>query len=343
MKAIMQSFDQDNLCEVTRGNLTESMHRGHIAVVDNKGKLIACAGNPRHYGYMRSTAKLLQAIPLLEARGDEQFGLTEAETALCCSSHGGEPEHTAAVQSILHKLGLTESALACGRQEPLYKPSADELKQKALQPSQLHNTCSGKHAGMLVLAKAMNVSIKQYTRLEHPVQQKMLHIISFMCGVSTENIGVGTDGCGVPVFAVPLSALAYAYARLGAPDELAAQRAAACRKIIHVIGRHPYYVAGTNRFDTRLAEVTQGRVIGKMGAEGVYALAVPDRGIGLAVKIEDGAERALYPTAAEALMQLGALTREEAGRLAEFHYPKVMNRRGETVGSIRPSFQLRQP
>ncbi len=186
----MQSFDQDNLCEVTRGNLTESMHRGHIAVVDNKGKLIACAGNPRHYGYMRSTAKLLQAIPLLEARGDEQFGLTEAETALCCSSHGGEPEHTAAVQSILHKLGLTESALACGRQEPLYKPSADELKQKALQPSQLHNTCSGKHAGMLVLAKAMNVSIKQYTRLEHPVQQKKCCTSSHSCAAYQQRISV---------------------------------------------------------------------------------------------------------------------------------------------------------
>lgn len=339
----MQSFDQNTLVKVTRGNLTESMHRGHISVVDNKGKLIAFVGNPRHYGYMRSTAKLLQAIPLLEARGDEQFGLTEAEIALCCASHGGEPEHTAAVQSILHKLGLSESALACGRQEPIYKPAADDLKQEALKPFQLHNTCSGKHAGMLVLAKAMNVSIEQYTHLEHPVQQKMLRIVSNMCGVPPESVGVGTDGCGVPVFAMPLSSLAYAYARLGAPDELAAQRAAACRKIIHAIGRHPYYVAGTNRFDTRLAEVTKGRVIGKMGAEGVYALAVPDRRIGLAVKIDDGAERALYPTAAEALVQLGALTPEEAGQLADFHRPKVINLRGDTVGSIHPSFQLRQP
>lgn len=337
----MQSLNQDNLVEVTRGSLTESMHRGHIAAVDSKGRLIAFAGNPLHYGYMRSTAKLLQAIPLLEARGDEQFGLTEAETALCCSSHGGEPEHTAVVQSILHKLELSESALACGRQEPIYKPAADELKQEGLKPSQLHNTCSGKHAGMLVLAKAMNLSIEQYTHLEHPVQQKMLHTVSDMCGVPAESIGVGTDGCGVPVFAVPLSSLAYAYARLGSPEELAPQRASACRKIIHVVGRHPYYVAGTDRFDTRLAEVTRGRVIGKMGAEGVYALTVPDRGIAMAVKIEDGAERALYPAAAEALVQLGALTPEEAGQLADFHHPKVINRRGETVGFIRPSFQLR--
>ncbi|MHC2182062.1 L-asparaginase II [Paenibacillus sp. PvR052] len=339
----MHSFDKGTLVEVTRGDVTESVHRGHIAAVDFKGKLIAYVGNPKHYGYMRSTAKLLQVIPLLETRGDEQFGLTDAETALCCASHGGEPEHASTALSILNKLELGESALECGRQEPLYKPAADALKQEGLTPSQLHNNCSGKHAGMLALAKAMNVSIKQYTCLAHPVQQKMLHTVANMCGVPAESIKLGIDGCGVPVFAVPLASLAYAYARLGSPEELSPERAAACRKIIEVICKYPYYVAGTNRFDTRLAEVTQGRIIGKMGAEGVYALTVPNRGIGLSVKIEDGAERALYPAAAEALIQLGAVTRKEADQLAEFHHPRVTNRRGENVGVIRPVFQLLQP
>lgn len=338
----MHSFDKAALVEVSRGEVTESVHRGHIAAMDSRGKLIAYVGNPQHYGYMRSAAKLLQVIPLLEARGDEQFGLTEAETALCCASHSGEPAHVNTALSILNKLGLGESALECGPQEPMYKPAADVLKQEGLQPSQLHNNCSGKHAGMLALAKAMDVSIEQYTRLAHPVQQKMLHTVANMCGVPAESIKLGIDGCGVPVFAVPLASLAYAYARLGSPEELSPKRAAACRKIIQVICKHPYYVAGTDRFDTRLAEVTQGRIIGKMGAEGVYALTVPDRGIGVAVKIEDGAERALYPAAAEALMQLEAVTRKEADQLAEFHHPHVLNRRGEIVGVIRPAFQLLQ-
>ncbi|TVY08729.1 asparaginase [Paenibacillus cremeus] len=330
------------LIEVTRGKLTECVHRGHIAVVDIQGRLLGSAGNPEFYTFARSTAKLVQAIPLLEAGGAERFTLTPEETALCCASHNGEPEHADTALAILHKLGLDESALHCGCHEPFYKPAADALKRSGQPLTQLHNNCSGKHAGMLALCACMEASIQEYTSPAHPVQQKMLHTVAEMCGVSPDSIQLGTDGCGVPVFAVPLSALALAYARLGCPDQLPERRAEACRAIVQAIRKAPYYVAGTERFDTRLVEVTQGRIIGKMGAEGVYALTVPERGIGLALKIEDGAERALYPTAVEALLQMELLSVEEAAQLAGFHQPIVPNRRDEAVGVIRPAFRLKR-
>ncbi|GMX62284.1 asparaginase [Paenibacillus elgii] len=336
----MGAPENELLVEISRGSMTESVHRGHIAVVDHERKLLAYAGNPEFYTFTRSTAKLLQAIPLLEAGGSDRFELTPSETALLCASHGGEPEHAATALEILRKLGLDESALSCGPQEPMYKPAADAIKRERRDPGQLHNNCSGKHAGMLALAKLMNVPIQQYIAPEHPVQQKMLRTIADMCGVPPEKITLGTDGCGVPVFAVPLASLAFAYARLGRPDDLSPERAEACRAIIGAIRQAPFYVAGSERFDTRLAELTQGRIIGKMGAEGLYAATVPEQGIGIAVKIEDGAERAIYPAAAETLLQLGLLNAEEAAQLAGFHQPAVNNRRGDQVGSVRTVFRL---
>lgn len=333
-------YQADILVEVTRGGMVESRHRGHIAVMDYEGKLIASSGNPHYYTFARSAAKLLQAVPLLEAGGAERFGLNDAEIALSCASHSGEPLHTETALGLLGKAGLGESALHCGVQEPLYKPSADRLKEDGTVPSQLHNNCSGKHAGMLALARLLNVSTDQYTQPEHPVQRKMLKTVAELSGIPESSIALGTDGCGVPVFAMPLSALAFAYASIGRPDRLPASRAEACRRIVRAIRHQPYYVAGTDRFDTRLVEATSGRIIGKMGAEGVFAASVPELGIGLALKIEDGAERASYPAAAEALEQLDLLSPEELGRLKAYHQPPVPNRRGESVGVIRPVFRL---
>lgn len=336
----MSTSDAELLVAVTRGPLTESVHRGHIAVSDSQGRLLAFAGNPHFYTFARSTAKLLQAIPLLEAEGAERLSLTDAETAIMCASHNGEPEHTRAAMSILAKAGLDVSALDCGPQEPMLKREADRLKYERVTASPIHNNCSGKHAGMLALASLMQVSTHQYTRPDHPVQQKMLRTISEMCGIPEERTELGVDGCGVPVFALPLAALAYGYARLGRPDGLPPKRAEACRRIVKAIRRSPFHVAGTERYDTSLVEITGGRIIGKMGAEGLYAATVPEKGIGIAIKVEDGAERALYPAATEALLQLGLLSGEEAKRLSPFHHPAVINRRDETVGHLQPSFRL---
>ncbi|CAG7622741.1 asparaginase [Paenibacillus allorhizosphaerae] len=330
------------LVEVTRGEMTESIHRGHMAVVDFRRHTIAFTGNPDYYTYARSTAKPIQAIPLIEAGGLERYALTPAELALCCASHNGESAHAETALALLRKAGFDESALSCGVHEPFYKPAAEAIKQSGLTVTPLHNNCSGKHAGMLALSALMQAPTQQYTASAHPVQIKMLQTVADMCGVPTESIGLGTDGCGVPVFALPLAALAYGYARLGNPEELPRPRADACRQIIGAIRTAPYYVAGTGRYDTRLIEVTGGRIVGKMGAEGVYALTVPQEGIGLALKIEDGSERALYPAATEALLQLGLLKSSEAEQLEPFHRPAVTNRRGETVGAILPVFRLQR-
>ncbi|WP_281887849.1 asparaginase [Paenibacillus sp. YYML68] len=335
--------DSAIIAVVRRGELVESLHRGHIVAVHASGQLAAWAGDPRYYTYARSTAKLLQALPLLEEGGVRRLGLTDAEIALVASSHNGEPAHTAAVASILHKAGLDVSALDCGAQEPLHKREADRLKHEHLACGDIHNTCSGKHAGMLALAVLMNESIYKYTSPNHPVQQKMLRIVSEMSGCPPQHITIGIDGCGVPVFGLPLAALAAAYAKLGKPDDLSPVRQEACRTLLEAIARAPYYIAGTGRFDTRLSEVTDGRVIGKMGAEGVYAATAPAAGLGLALKLEDGAERALYAAATEALLQLGLLTAAEAGALASFHRTDVVNRRGEVVGTIKPGFTLNIP
>jgi L-asparaginase II len=196
---------------------------------------------------------------------------------------------------------------------------------------------------MLALAAALGVPAHNYHLHEHPVQQQMLATVAQMAGIASERIILSVDGCGVPVFGLPLARLAAAYALLGTPDErLSAERAAACRRIVAGIRAHPFLLAGTDRFDTALIEATGGRIIGKMGAEGVFALTIPDERFGLAVKIEDGSLRALYPAVVEALRQAGVLSQEELLRLQRFHRPAVRNWRNEIVGSIEPDFTLRR-
>ncbi|MCS7459439.1 asparaginase [Paenibacillus doosanensis] len=333
-------MDSEIMVEAVRGALTESAHRGHLAVIDTERRCVASVGSPLHYTFARSAAKLLQAIPLLESGGAAQYAFDDRQIALICASHNGEDEHASCVLQTLRALGLDESALRCGVHEPYHRPTADRLKRDGVPLTPLRNNCSGKHAGMLALSLWLQAPAQTYTSADHPVQRLMLQTVSEMCGLPEAQITLAVDGCGVPVFAMPLAALAYAFARLGSPDSLPAQRAEACRRIVAAIAAQPYYVAGTGRFDTRLAEVTRGRVIGKMGAEGVYALTIPERGWGLALKIEDGSARALYPAVMEALIQLDALLDHEIASLSEFHRPAVINRHEREVGRLIPVFKL---
>jgi L-asparaginase II len=284
----------------------------------------------------------LQAIPLLEANDGFSGQFDDKMIALMCASHNGEDAHAALAKDILNLVGLGESALKCGVHEPFHQPTADRLKKTGLPSTPLRNNCSGKHSGMLALSKLLDLvnRVEPYTALDHPVQQLMLNTVADMCGIPAGQISIGTDGCGVPVFAVPLEALAYAYARLGQPKELPERRAQACRRILNAVAKQPYYVAGSDRFDTRLIEVTQGRIIGKMGAEGMFALTIPERGWGIALKIEDGTMRALYPAVVETLIQLDLLSNEEIKQLKPFHEPRVKNCHQADVGYIRPVLKL---
>lgn len=333
------------LVHISRGPLIECMHRGSIAVALADGTLTHAAGNAETVTFARSSAKPIQAIPVIESGAASAFGFTEQEIALICASHNGEPRHIETVRSMLGKIGLSDQALLCGPHEPYHKPSADRMKERGEPFSCLHNNCSGKHAGMLALALRLHAPIDSYLQLNHPVQQRMVETICQMSGLSRDRLYIGVDGCGVPVFGMPLTYLAGMYARFGAyaakgKDAAAGQRGQACRLILDAISRHPFFLAGSDRFDTRLIEATQGRIIGKMGAEGVFALTVPSLGLGLAVKIEDGAQRALYPVVTEALLQLGLLTSAEAELLEPFRRPEIRNWQGTVVGNITPVFHF---
>ncbi|WP_246067047.1 asparaginase [Paenibacillus koleovorans] len=330
------------LARVTRGPLTESQHRGHAAVVDRSGHLLAGLGDPMLVTFARSSAKPLQAIPVVESGAAEAYRLGPDELALLCASHNGEPAHIQAVERLLKQMGVTVHDLGCGPHYPYYEPEADRMKASGERPTRLHNNCSGKHSGMLALALRLGAPLEGYMAPEHPVQRHMLEAVAAMSGVPAASIALGTDGCGVPVFGLPLAALARAFAVFGRPDGLVPEtREAACRQLLGALRAAPFYLAGTGRFDTRLIEATGGRLVGKMGAEGVFAVSAPERGEALAVKVEDGAQRALYPAVVEALRQLDWLTAAELEALREFHTPPVRNWAGDQVGAIVPDLDLR--
>lgn len=330
----------NTIVRVYRGNITESIHRVHLAVVNTKGSLLHGAGDPQLLTFARSTAKLIQALPVIASGAADHFGLGDAEIALCCASHNGEAEHVRAAQGILGKLGFHHEHLQCGAHEPYHAPTAQTMRERGEAPTTLHNNCSGKHSGMLALCAHLGASPDTYMSLQHPVQQLMLDAVCAMSGIPKEQMELGVDGCGVPVFGMPINHLALAFARLGSPEALPEVRANACQRIIAAVRKYPQYLAGSDRFDTQLIEVTQGRIIGKMGAEGIFALTVPDKELGLVLKIEDGNQRALYPAVVEALKQLDLLSAAEVSQLAAFHTPTVHNWQGTEVGIIRPDFQL---
>jgi L-asparaginase II len=321
--------------------MTESRHQGHIAVVDRQGRLLYAAGNPSTATFARSAAKPLQAIPVIESGAVDAYGLGPEEIAIMCASHNGELPHIETIERFLIKLGLSDHDLLCGPHYPYYEPASDLMKRRGEAPTALHNNCSGKHSGMLALALRLEAPTAGYMTPDHPVQQTMLDVISAMSDVPVDRITLGTDGCGVPVFGLPLASLARAYAVFGQPEGLQPDsRAAACSKLLEAIRRAPFYIAGTERFDTRLIQATAGRLVGKMGAEGVFAVTSPEQGQALAVKVEDGSMRALYPTVVEALRQLNWLTAHELEQLQQFHKPLVRNWSGDEVGVILPEFQL---
>ncbi|MDP5273337.1 asparaginase [Chengkuizengella axinellae] len=328
------------LIHVKRGSMIESLHDGYIAVSNSDGKLQYYLGDPHYKTYARSTAKLLQAIPIMEEVLNTDIELSDEEIAVICSSHNGESEHVRAVQSILTKINLNHSQLLCGEQKPLHKETRERLLRENVQFTSLHNTCSGKHAGMLLLSKLLNCPLNSYLSVEHPVQQIMLETIKEMTGAKTSEINIAKDGCGVPVFGITVHQLATAFAKLGSPTSLAERKKQACEKIVHAVSLQPFYIAGTERFDTHLIQATKGRILGKMGNEGVFALTIPSEDLGIAIKVSDGAERASYPSAVEILSQLGLLSSHEKQELTRFHYPIIKNRRNENVGRLEPVFKL---
>lgn len=336
------------LVEVWRGPIVESRHRGHVAAVDGDGRLVAYLGEPETVTYLRSSAKPFQAVPLLTSGTAERFRLTEAELAVACGSHSGEDLHVETVARLLEKIGLDRGALKCGVHEPFDRATAERLRARGETPGVLRNNCSGKHTGMLALSRHLGAPPELYDDPEGPVQQSVLRAVSQFSGMNADEIALGTDGCGVPVFGLPVRAMALMYARLVAPPEgFDAETRAASARLTGAMNARPELVGGTHeRFDTEVMRAGRGLLVSKIGAEGVYTAGVLPcerwpKGLGLAFKIEDGEDRRARSTIAiEALRQLGVLDEDVYKALSPYASFPVQNHRGEKVGQIRASFRL---
>ena len=339
----------EQLVEVWRGSLIESRHRGHLIAVDGTGTTIASLGSPETVTFLRSSAKPFQALPVVASGAADRFEFTEQEIAIACGSHNGEPMHVAAVRSMLAKIGLDENALKCGVHEPYSLEVARELIRKGEQPSVLQNNCSGKHAAMLALAKHSGAPIETYDEPTHPVQQMIITAVSDFSGVRVDEIVTATDGCGAPIFAIPVRAMALMYANLVSPPKhFDTQTRESCKRIVDAMIRYPEMIGGTTkRLDTELMRAGRGRFFSKIGAEGVYSVGVlPSKdwpnGLGLALKVEDGDDhRARPPAVIDALRQLGVLDASDLNALSAYSPTIIRNRRGDSVGEARAAFTLR--
>jgi len=305
------------IVELRRGTVVESRHRVHVAVVDAEGTLVADAGDPQFVTFWRSAAKPFQAMPLIEDGVAERFKLTPQDLALICASHSSEPAQVAHVRDLLQKIGCSERDLLCGAHRPLSEAVAKDYETRGVRLTAVYSNCSGKHAGMLALAQHHGWPTEFYTRIEHPVQQRCLAEVARWTGMPAEEIGVAVDGCGVACFAMPLVSMALAYARLEGP-------------IRDAMLKHPELVAGEGRPCTEMMRAHPGRVITKVGAEGVYSAQLVRERIGVALKVEDGHSVASALAMAAVLGELG-LRPQPDSLVAK----PTTNSRGETVGEMR--------
>jgi len=271
-------------------------------------------------------------MPLLESGGFDSLRWGDDQLALSCASHGGEPEHVALAERMLSDIGLEEGDLACGPHDPLSARGMKLLRESGARLTRLHNNCSGKHAAMLARAHTAGWHTYGYERWDHPVQMACLAAVAHWSGIAEAEVGRAVDGCGVVAFALPLDAMARAWSRLARSVRDADPIPA---RIVHAMRTRPFLIGGTDRFDSVLIEETQGRVVAKIGAEGVHSVAVPELGIGFAVKVDDGAQRAQFPAVIRVLQSLDVLPATLPPRLEEFARRPVRNTRGETVGEIR--------
>ena len=328
------------LVEVTRGNQVESRHRAAVAVVDTAGKLVLAAGDTDRPVYARSAIKSLQAIALVESGAADAYDLSPPELALACASHSGEPRHVEAVTAWLQRLGLSVADLECGPQLPGYEPALMKLLADGGQATPAHSNCSGKHSGFLTLARHLGAPTRGYVNYEHPVQQRILGVLEGMTGLDLGAAPRGIDGCGIPVIGIPLGNVALAMARLGAPDDQSEARQSACARLRQAVAAHPFMVAGSGRFDTRVMELTGEKAFLKTGAEGVYCAAFPELGLGAAIKVDDGAGRAAEILMARLLARFEILSKDQAAQLGGLFTTPVLNRAGRSVGEIRPAARI---
>jgi L-asparaginase II len=328
------------LAEVVRGGAVESVHYGAVAVVDRDGNVLLHAGDPHTLAFTRSSLKPLQALPFVAGGGVERFGFSQAQLALMCASHSGEPRHVEAVADMLKRCGCSADDLQCGTHAPGFYDARGELPPPPPYSPLQHN-CSGKHAGMLAYCVHHKQPTADYLAFDHPLQRAIRTSVSTFTGVAEERLVAGIDGCSAPNYAVPLAALARAFARL-ASAEVDPDYGVAPRSLADAMMAHPEMVSGEHRSDLALMQGGRGDWVTKIGAEGVQAIGVRSRGIGIALKVADGQKRGLYPAIVAVLEQLGLVDAAARAILAPWGRRVVRNYRGLETGEIRAVVELEQ-
>ncbi|MBK9162988.1 MAG: asparaginase [Acidobacteria bacterium] len=326
------------LAKVFRGDVVESVHRGHYVIIDGEGREIASEGSPKTVTFIRSAAKPFQVLPCLTSGAADAAGFSEEEIALASASHSGEARHVRIAQLMLERIGLSEIHLRCGTHLPFYDKEAERMQRAGEYPTELHNNCSGKHAAMLALAKHIGADITSYDSPENPVQAEILKAVAAITEVPAAKIKTAIDGCAAPNFALPLVAMARGFMNLiSPPDHFSRDLKAACGRVVSAMVKNPELIGGTDRLDTMLMQAAEGRIISKVGAEGLWLCGVlPSEayptGLAIGLKVEDGDDRRARPVASAAILkQLGLITPEALPDLSPM---PIKNRRGDEVGRI---------
>lgn len=322
------------LVRVERGGIEEALHLGHLAVADAEGRVRVALGNPDRITYYRSCAKPFQALAAIRTGIVPRFGLLQEHIAIMAASHNGEPRHIEVVRDLLQRSGVSENALQCGAHWPYYEPAAAVVRRQMDEPLEIFNNCSGKHAGMLAAARTLDAPLESYLDRDHPVQQRIRDAVTEFTDLAPSDVRYGLDGCSAPNPAVPLKAMACSFAALIRSDD---DRA---RSIVDAMTSQPFLIGGTDRFDTRLMEVTHGRVLAKGGAAGAHCTADQRSGLGLAIKLDSGDGTWVAVAVVAALDQLGWLEPAERQALAVFAEPELRNHRRMVVGRVRPALEL---
>ncbi len=327
------------LLHYTRAGHIENIHRGDVAVVNCEGEIVKEIGNAHLPMFWRSAAKPFQALPFVKNGGLDKYNISEEELAILVSSHSGEANHVALVRGIFKKLGVTEDDLECGVMRPLNGKTFKAMIKSGEPITQVHNQCSGKHAQIMALAIMLGVPVKDYSQPQHEAEKLIFKHVAMASKMPEDKLEIGIDGCGVPVFYLPLYNMSLAYARLSTPSkgnwddyEIAAT------KIRDAMSHYPQVISGTGRIDCAVSEITRGRVIAKIGSDAVYCLAIKDENLGITFKIEDGDYGAVTPMVIAILKNLNLLTKDESNELDKLFPPILKNHRGDIIGTIETVF-----
>ncbi len=336
-------MNSEILANVVRGETVESLHRGHLIVLDGNGRTVFSLGDPSTVTYFRSSAKAFQAIPFITSGAADAFGFSDEEIALSVASHSGERRHVSIASGMLAKIGLTESDLRCGAHLPFDEAESHRMIAAGEKPTQLHNNCSGKHTAMLAFAKHIGADITSYDAPDSRIQQRILRCVSDFTEIPAGEIAIGIDGCAAPNFALPVAAMAKSFVNLLAPNKFPEPTQKACSRIVSAMLKYPELIGGSTRLDTMLMRSAPGKFISKVGADGVWLCGVLPcerwpTGLGIALKIEDGDDYLSRPVVTvKVLRQLGILGSND---LPELSPMPIKNRRGNAVGQIESVVKL---